>query len=293
MTRTVYVNGRFEPRRDGAVDIEDRGFQFADGVYEVCLAIDGAFWDIEAHLDRLERSLAELRMRMPAARAALPFIMRELLRRNRLRDALLYLQTTRGAAPRGHAFPAADTPPSIVMTARGFDLDANDAIADRGVKVISTPDIRWGRVDIKTVSLLPNALAKQEAAEAGVAEAWLLREGVVTEGSSSNAWIIDEAGALRTHPTGRRILGGVTRMKAMECAREIGVEVIEEAFTLDEAKRAREAFMTSATSLVTGVVSVDGTEIADGRPGAVTGRLREAYKAKARAEAAPPGTGAG
>ena len=283
MARIAYVNGRYVRQDMAAASIEDRGYQFADGIYEVCLVIGGRLWDLDGHLARMKRSLAELRIEQPMGRAALEVVIGELLRRNRLADALVYIQTTRGVAPRNHAFPTDVTAPVMVATARPFDLDASDAQAERGVGVVTQEDIRWGRVDIKTISLLPNVLAKQAAAEAGCAEAWLVRDGRVTEGSSSNAWIVAADGALVTHPKGREILGGITRETALACAHDLQIKVREEAFTLEEAKAAREAFITSATSLVMPVAAIDGPPVGDGGPGPVALRLREAYKNRARA----------
>ncbi|WP_375207983.1 D-amino-acid transaminase [Hyphococcus sp.] len=281
MTRIAYVNGQYVPQSAATVHIEDRGYQFADGVYEVCIVVNGRYWDMEGHLARLQRSLKELQMAAPMGIEALKVVMGEVVRRNRLKNALVYMQVTRGVAPRNHPFPPEGTRPSLVITARRFDLDQSDARAKTGVAVISQPDIRWGRVDIKTVGLLPNALAKQAAAEAGAAEALLVRDGVVTECSSSNAWIVDEAGAIITHPKTNRILGGITRQTAIACAEELQIKVIERPFTLEEAKAAPEVFITSATSFVMPVISVDGVRIGSGKPGPVAMRLREAYKARA------------
>ncbi|MAW82295.1 MAG: D-amino-acid transaminase [Parvularcula sp.] len=281
MTRIAYVNGQYVPQSAATVHIEDRGYQFADGVYEVCIVVNGRYWDMEGHLARLQRSLNELQMAAPMDIEALKVVMGEVVRRNRLKNALVYMQVTRGVAPRNHPFPPEGTRPSLVITARRFDLDQSDAKAKTGVSVISQPDIRWGRVDIKTVGLLPNALAKQAAAEAGAAEALLVRDGVVTECSSSNAWIVDETGAIVTHPKTNRILGGITRQTAIACAEELQIKVIERPFTLEEAKAAPEVFITSATSFVMPVISVDGVRIGSGKPGPVAMRLREAYKARA------------
>lgn len=283
MARIAYVNGRYVRQDDAAVNIQDRGYQFADGIYEVCLVIDGKLWDLDGHLARMERSLAELKIERPMERAALEVVIAEVLRRNRLTDALVYIQATRGVAPRNHPFPPEGAAPALVLTARPFDLDGSDAQAAAGVGVITQDDIRWGRVDIKSISLLPNVLAKQAATEAGCAEAWLVRDGKVTEGSSSNAWIVDGDGVLTTHPKGNEILGGITRETAIACAEELQIKVREEAFSLEEAKAAREAFITSATSLVMPVVAIDGAPVGDGAPGPIALRLREAYKNRARA----------
>ena len=283
MARIAYVNGRYVRQDSAAVNIQDRGYQFADGIYEVCLYIGGGLWDLDGHLARMERSLDELRIERPMGRAALEVVIAEVLRRNRLGDALVYIQATRGVAARNHPFPPDGTRPALVVTARAFDVDASDAQAEKDVGVITREDIRWGRVDIKSVSLLPNVMAKQAAQEAGCAEAWLVRDGRVTEGSSSNAWIVDGDGALATHPKSNEILGGITRETAIACAKDLQIRVREEAFTPEEAKAAREAFMTSATSLVMPVTAIDGTPVGDGAPGPVALRLREAYKNRARA----------
>lgn len=282
MPKIAYVNGSYLLERDAHVHIEDRGYQFADGIYEVCLVIGGKYWDLEGHLARMERSLSELRIEPPMSLGALKKVMNEIIRRNQLQDALVYIQATRGVAPRNHAFPNRRTPPSLVLTARRFNLDGSDTLAAKGGRVITHPDIRWRRVDIKSVSLLPNVLAKQAAVEAGAIEAWLVRDGVVTEGSSSNAWIVDKDGALITHPKNNDILGGITRETALACAADLQIAVHERPFTVEEAKSAEEAFITSATNLVTPVVRIDNAEIGGGAPGPVALRLREAYKLRAR-----------
>lgn len=288
MPRIAYVNGRYVPHGDAMVHVEDRGYQFADGVYEVCCVVDGAYFDLDGHLERLDRSLRELRIAAPMDHAALKVVMREIVRRNRLTNALVYMQVTRGVASRNHPFPANETAPALVLTARRFDFSQGDAKAARGIRLISQPDIRWGRVDIKTVGLLPNVLARQAATEAGAGEALLVRDGVVTECSASNAWIIDDDGALVTHPKGDHILGGITRQTVIACAEELQIRVVERPFTIAEAKAAREAFITSATSFVTPVIAIDGSTIGDGKPGPIAARLREAYKVKA---GAPGGAG--
>jgi len=282
MGRIAYVNGRYVPHGEASVHVEDRGYQFADGIYEVCVVVNGRYWDLEGHLDRMDRSLRELRITPPMERAALKVVMAEMLRRNKLRNALVYMQATRGVAPRNHPFPTEQVLTALVVTAKRFDIDQSDAKAAKGVAVISQPDIRWGRVDIKTVGLLPNVMARQAAAEVGAAEALLVRDGFVTECSASNAWIVDKSGALITHPKGNSILGGITRATVLACAEELQIKVIERPFTLDEAKAAPEAFLTAATNFVMPIVSIDGTTIGTGKPGPVATRLREAYKAKAR-----------
>lgn len=281
MPRIAYVNGQYLPQNRAAVHIEDRGYQFADGIYEVCIVVDGRYWDMEGHLARMMRSLNELSMQAPMEMSALKVVMGEVVRRNRLNNALVYVQVTRGVAARNHAFPPQGTPSALVITARRFDLNQSDAKAAKGIAVITHPDIRWGRVDIKTVGLLPNALAKEAATQAGAAEALLVRDGFVTECSASNAWIVDKTGALITHPKGNAILGGITRQTAIACAEELQLKVIERPFTVEEAKAAPEVFLTSATSFVTSIVSIDGAQIGSGAPGPVALRLREAYKLRA------------
>ncbi len=276
--RVAYVNGRFLPHRDASVHVEDRGFQFADAVYEVWSVRNGRLMDADGHFQRLERSLGELRIPAPRSRAALEHIIRELLRRNRVTNGLVYLQISRGQARRDHAFPKQPTTPTIVLTCKRLDYAATDTRAARGIAVMTVPDQRWARCDIKTVNLLPNVLAKQAAHEAGAAEAWQVdRDGRVTEGSSTNAWIITKAGRLVTRQADHGILHGVTRARILKCAQELGLEIEERGFTPQEAYDAREAFLTSATSFVTPVVSIDGRTIANGEPGSLALSLRETY----------------
>ncbi len=277
MARIAYVNGSYAPIDAAKAPIEDRGYQFADGVYEVVIVVDGAPWDEDGHLARWRRSLSELAIAEPTTPAALKTILRKVLRLNRLDDAIVYMQATRGTAPRDHAYPTDLVRPSLVVTARRFNRAAADAKAAAGVAAITAPDIRWRRVDIKSISLLPNVMAKDAARRAGAAEAILVRDGVVTEGASSNVWIVGDDGALQTHPLGEDILGGITRAGVLDAARRIGLTVHERAFSLDEMRRAREAFITSATSLVTPVVRLDENPIGDGRPGPIAARLRAAY----------------
>ena len=278
MPKLAYVNGRFMRQAQAGVSIEDRGFQLSDGVYEVWAVFGGRLADAEGHFARLERSLNELEIPQPMSRAALTTVLRETVRRNRIEEGTVYLQITRGVAPRDHAFPSVATRPTLVVTARRGDPAAAEARAVAGVKVITLPDIRWGRCDIKTIGLLPNVLARQAAKTQGAYEAWLVDgQGLITEGAASNAWILDADGVLRTRDLGANILRGVTRRSLADLAREAGLTVEERAFTVAEAKGAREAFLTGAGSLVMPVVRIDEQDIADGRPGAVAKRLRALY----------------
>jgi D-alanine transaminase len=285
--RIAYVNGRFVRQAEASVNIEDRGYQFADGVYEVWAVFGGVLADAPGHFARLKRSLGELRIAAPMSDAALKVVLRETLRRNRIVDGLLYLQVNRGVARRDHVFPDPPVRPSIVVTARAVDATASEARAARGVAVISVAENRWGRCDIKTVGLLPNVLAKQAAREAGAAEAWFVDElGLVTEGASSNAWIVDARGVLRTRDIQANILRGVTRQSVLRLIADSSLAVDERPFTIEEAKAAREAFITGAGSLVLPVVRIDGVPVGDGAPGPVAKRLRTYYIAEARRDAA-------
>jgi D-alanine transaminase len=282
MARVIYVNGVYAPYADAAVHAEDRGFQFADGVYEVCEVRDGCLVDERRHMGRLQRSLNELRMAMPMNLRALGVILRETVRRNRVRDGIVYLQITRGAAHRDFAFPPADTPPTVVCLARPLSREKGARRAAAGLSVIIVPDIRWARVDIKTTGLLAQSLARQEAKDAGADEAWMVdRDGYVTEGASCNAWIATAAGRLVTRPAESGILRGITREVVMEIARREGLTLEERAFTPEEAKAAKEAFQTSATGLVMPVVKIDGQPVGNGKPGAVALGIRHAYHSAA------------
>jgi D-alanine transaminase len=286
MGRIAYVNGRFLPHGQAFVHIEDRGYQLADAIYEVWALFDGKLADSEGHFARLERSLSELRIAMPMSRRALTLVLREAVRRNRVRDGLLYLQVSRGVAPRDHAFPGDEVRPAVVITVKAVDRAAAEAKAAKGVAVVTTPENRWGRCDIKTVGLLPNALAKQKAKEAGAAEAWFVDDlGFVTEGASSNAWIVDAEGRLRTRDTNANILRGVTRLTLMEVIAEEGLEVDERPFTPAEAIAAKEAFITGAGALVLPVTAVDGKPVGKGSPGPLATRLRRLYIERVRAGA--------
>ncbi len=286
MSRFAYVNGQFVRHGEAAVHIEDRGYQLADGVYEVWAVFDGKLADAEGHFARLWRSLDELRIAHPMSQGALTLVLREAVRRNKVREGLVYLQVTRGVARRDHAFPNPAVPPSVVITAKSIDRVATNAKAEKGAAAISVPENRWARCDIKSIGLLPNALAKQAARERGAVEAWFVDDmGLVTEGASSNAWIIDSEGVLRTRDTNANILRGVTRSTLLEVIRAAGLPISEKPFTIAEAQAAKEAFITGAGSLVTPIVQVDGIKLGDGKPGPVAMRLRHAYIARAREKA--------
>jgi D-alanine transaminase len=278
MSRFAYVNGRYVRHADAAVHIEDRGYQFADGVYEVCEVRGGRLMDEALHMARLERSLGEMRIAMPMGLPAIGAVLREVVRRNKVWDGLVYLQITRGVAPRNHHFPSADTPPAMVVTAKSSPRAAGDKRAETGIAVISVPDNRWERVDIKTISLLPNVLAKQAAKDAGAYEAWFVdTDGHVTEGSSTNAWIVTADGTLVTRPAERGILRGITRTVIFALAAEKGLRIEERLFSLEEAKSAREAFITAATAIVMPVVRIDEASIGNGVPGSVATELRRVF----------------
>ena len=277
MSRIAYVNGRYLPHRDAAVHIEDRGYQFADGVYEVCEVAQGNLMDATRHLDRLDRSLRELRIGWPMHRSALAVVMREVVNRNGVRNGLVYVQVTRGVASRDFVFPE-KTAPSLVVTAKKVDPGFAARRAETGIKVITLPENRWDRVDIKSVGLLPNVLAKQSAKEAGAQEAWFVdTDGFVKEGGSSNAWIVTTDGCLVTRPAEHGILRGITRTTLFEVAAELGLRIEERGFSVAEAKAAREAFISSATTIAMPVVEIDGAPIANGYPGSVVQSLRQAF----------------
>jgi D-alanine transaminase len=278
MSRIAFVNGRYRALRDAAVNVEDRGYQFADGVYEVCEVRAGRIIEQRRHLERLVRSLTELRIRLPMPLSALGVVLRETVERNRVRDGLVYLQVTRGVARRDHGFPAAATPPGIVVTARALDVPGNERIAAEGIAVITVPDNRWARVDIKSVALLPNVLAKQSAREQGAREAWFFdKTGRVTEGSSTNAWIVTREGRVVTHQSDHAILGGITRAVLLDVIAAQTLTLEERPFTVEEAYRAREAFATSASQLVMPVVRIDGRPVGNGTPGLVATALRREF----------------
>jgi len=278
MPRIAYVNGRYVAHSDASVHIEDRGYQFADGVYEVCEVARGFIVDSVGHLDRLGRSLSELRIDWPLNRAVLVHVMREVIRRNRVHNGMVYLQVTRGVAPRDHVFPANGTRPALVVTAKRTDPVAAAKKAGAGLKVITVPENRWERVDIKTVGLLPNVLARQQAKEAGAQEAWFVDpDGTVKEGAATNAWIVTRDGVLVTRPADHGILRGITRATLFKVAEKLGLTVEERGFTVEEAKAAREAFITAATTVIMPIVAIDGQPVANGHPGSVALSLREAF----------------
>ncbi len=278
MSRIAYVNGRYVPQADASVHIEDRGYQFADGVYEVIAVAGGRLIDEEPHMQRLVRSLDELRIEMPMTPAALAVVLRETARRNGVTRGIVYLQITRGVSRRDHPFPNRPIRPAVVATSRRT-APVDPAKIDAGVGVVTVPDIRWERCDIKSVALLPNVLAKQAAREAGAFEAWqVAADGMVTEGASTNAWIVTQDGTLVTRPVENAILAGITRLRLLDIAREAGIPVDLRPFTVDEAKAAREAFVSSTTAFVMPVTRIDDTTLGNGRAGAVALRLRELYE---------------
>lgn len=278
MSRIAYVNGQYRDTRDASVNIEDRGYQFADGVYEVCEVRDGKIVDLPRHMTRLQRSLSELRIAMPMPLNSLEVVIHEVMRRNRVTYGIIYLQISRGVARRDHAFPVRPVRPAIVVTARSLSFDKNQETAARGIGVITIPENRWPRVDIKSIALLPNVLAKQQARESGAYEAWYVDgNGCVTEGASSNAWIITADGKIITRSTEPGILAGVTRAVLMEAIASLQMRLEERAFTPGEAYEAAEAFVTASSQIVMPVVTIDGRSIGDGKPGPLAKRLREQF----------------
>jgi len=277
MSRIAYVNGAYVPLSHAYVHIEDRGYQFADGVYEGIAVRRGRMVDLEPHLNRLWRSLGELSIPTPMARGPMTAVFREVIRQNRARDAFLYIQITRGVARRDHGFPA-DCWPAFVVTCRRLDFDGVAERAKAGVKAVSHADIRWGRCDVKSISLLPNVLAKQAARDAGAFETVMVdKDGFVTEGSSTNIWMVTKDGMLVTRSTADNILPGITRMTVSELAHGHQMVIEERAFSLEEAKDAAELFLTSSTAGAMPIIELDGNKIGDGTPGPVASRLAAAY----------------
>ncbi|WP_425993943.1 D-amino-acid transaminase [Afipia sp. DC4300-2b1] len=278
MSRIAYVNGQYRDMRDASVNIEDRGYQFSDGVYEVCEIRGGKVVDMPRHLTRLQRSLRELRIDMPMPLAALEVVIHETVRRNRVTYGIVYLQVTRGVARRDHAFPVKPVKPAVVVTARALNFQKNQETAAKGIGVITVPENRWPRVDIKSVSLLPNVLAKQQARENDAYEAWYVdSNGHVTEGSSSNAWIVTRDGSVVTRSAESGILAGITRAVLTEVMAALQIKFEERPFTPAEAYEAAEAFVTASSQIVMPVVKIDGRSIGDGKPGSVSMRLREEF----------------
>ncbi|HAJ45423.1 MAG TPA: D-amino acid aminotransferase [Alphaproteobacteria bacterium] len=278
MPRCVYVNGRYVHYGAARVHVEDRGFQFGDAVYEVCAIRAGRLLDLDAHLARLDRSLAALRIAPPLGPQPLRHVLREVVQRNLVRDGLLYLQVSRGVAEREHAFPDPAVSPTLVIFARPMNMEHLDARAATGISVHTSPDIRWARRDIKTTGLLGNVLGKQSAREAGASEVWFVDgQGYVTEGGSTNAWIVDRRGVLRTRELSQDILPGITRETLLSVIHDSSLEFAEVPFTVREAQEAQEAFNTSALSFVTPVTTIDGVRLKGPQPGLVAMGLRQSY----------------
>jgi D-alanine transaminase len=278
MSRIAYVNGRYLPLAHASVNIEDRGYQFSDGVYEVCEVRGGRLVDARRHIERLQRSLSELRIAMPMTPESLGAVLREVVRQNRVRWGIVYLQITRGVARRDHAFPPPGTRPAVVVTARNLDFANAEKFASEGVAVISVPENRWDRVDIKSVSLLPNVLAKQAAREQGAREAWFVdKQGFVTEGSSSNAWIVTRNGTVVTRQVDNAILKGITRTVVLDIIAAQGLKLDIRPFTMEEAQQAREAFITSASQTIMPVVRIDSRPVGNGAPGLIASALRRDF----------------
>jgi D-alanine transaminase len=278
MSRIAYVNGRYLPLRQAMVHVEDRGYQFGDAVYEVCEVRQGRLIDERRHLARLKRSLDELQIKLPMSPVALGIVLREVIARNRIGYGIVYLQVSRGVARRDHAFPTPEVPPSVVVSARPLNARRNEALAAAGIAVVSVPDNRWGRVDIKTTGLLPNVLARQAAVAQGARDAWFVdKDGMVTEAASANAWIVTQAGRVVTRPADHGILKGITRTVLFDVIKAQGLSVEERAFALSEAYAAREAFVTAASQIVLPVVRIDGHAIGEGKPGPVATALRRAF----------------
>jgi D-alanine transaminase len=274
--RSVYLNGAFVPENEANVSIFDRGFMFADGIYEVTAVLHGKLVDFDLHLARLARSLREMALELPLDAAQLLAIHRELITRNDLTEGLVYMQFTRGVEDRNFLYPPAGSPLTVVLyTQAKVVLDS--PLAKRGMKIIGLPDLRWGRSDIKTTQLLYACMAKEQAKAQGADDAWLVKDGWVTEGTSNNAFIITHDGALVTRELSRTLLPGITRGALIALAKEHDLRLEERAYTLEEAAAAAEAFITSSTSFVYPVVSIDGTPVGDGQPGKLTRRLRQLY----------------
>lgn len=289
MTRIVYCNGAYLDYAKARVHAEDRGFQFGDAVYEVCEVMCGRLVDETRHMDRLERSLGELQMGNPMSRGAWGHVMREIVRRNRVTDGLLYLQVSRGSSPRDFFFPPEGTPQTVVVLARSTvkARGSDAATAPQGITIKTVPDIRWKRCDIKSVMLLPASLAKEAARAEGAQDAWFVgADGFITEGGSSNAWIVDQDGVLVTTPISNALLRGVTRTTLLDVLKREDVALQERTFTVEEALAAREAFITSATNILTPVTAIDGQPVGNGHPGLLTLKLQGLFHGSAEIAAA-------
>ena len=282
MSRIVYVNGEFVPEEEAMVSVFDRGFMFADGVYEVSSVIRGKLIDNEGHMVRLQRSMNELEMPAPATNEEIEAIQMKLIEKNDLEEGLIYLQVTRGPADRDFAYPKEPKPSLVLFTQKKNVI--NNPIAEKGISVITVEDIRWARRDIKTVGLLAPCMAKMQAKAAGADDAWLVEDGSVTEGSSNNAYIVTKDGTIVTRYVGNQILNGITRRAVLALAKEHDYKIEERLFSVEECYDAAEAFVTSATMFVQAVVSIDGNQIGDGKPGEVAKKLREYYIEMALAE---------
>jgi D-alanine transaminase len=278
MSRIAYVNGSYIPQPQATTHIEDRGYQFADGVYEVVALIGGKLLDFEPHIDRLDYSLNELKIKQPVSRPALRHIIHTVIQKNRLKDGMVYLQVTRGVATRNHEFPQ-QSRPVLVITCRYICQKKIETMRQHGIKVISLPDIRWARPDIKSISLLPNILGKQQAIEKGAYEAILInRDGFITETNSTNFWIILENGVLQTHPASQEILNGITRQRLIQIANSIGLKIKEQPFTLDDAYVAKEAFLSSSISGILPVTQINDYKLGTGQPGNIVSQLIQHYR---------------
>ncbi len=283
MSRIVFLNGSFLPLEEAKVPFMDRGFLFGDGVYEGIGVLDGRLIDNEAHLERLERSLSEVRIPNPYTRAEWTSLQEEIARRNGMQEGFIYFQVTRGVAERDFFFPE-NAKPTVAMFTQAKAI-VNAPAAEKGIAVVTVPDLRWERRDIKSISLLAQVLAKQAAKEAGAQEAWLVEDGFVTEGGSSSAFIVTRAGSIVVRPLSHAVLPGITRKSLLRLSKESGITLEERRFTVEEAYEAAEAFLTSASNFVLPVVSIDGRPVADGKPGPITRRLRELYLQMASAPA--------
>ena len=275
MSRIVYVNGEYFPEADAQISVFDRGFLFADGIYEVTSVLNGQLIDNQGHLTRLKRSMNELDIHAPASDDEIETIQKTLIEKNGLEQGLIYMQVTRGVADRSFFYPE-HKDSSLVLFTQSLNV-IDSPYAKKGMSVITIPDIRWGRRDIKTVQLLAPSMAKMAAKAAGADDAWLVEDGYITEGSSNNAYIVTQEGTLVTRHLGNEILAGITRKAIMRLAAEDNIKIEERLFTADEAKQAAEAFLSSATTFVTAIVSIDGETIGDGKPGPIATKLRQFY----------------